>query len=99
MDDISLGTIKALKPVGYEVINLGGGNGTITINHIINQIGENLGKKPINEYLPFNKADMKSTWADIGKARTLLGWEPQVSIEEGLRRTVEWQLAYKSISA
>jgi nucleoside-diphosphate-sugar epimerase len=38
-------------------------------------------------------ADVQATWADITKARTLLGWEPQISIEEGLRRSVEWYLA------
>ena len=34
----------------------------------------------------------KATWADIGKAKSLLGWEPKVSLEEGIKRTVEWTL-------
>lgn len=35
-------------------------------------------------------ADMKATWADISKARDVLGWQPQVRLEEGIKRTVEW---------
>lgn len=33
---------------------------------------------------------MKATWADISKARDILGWQPQVRLEEGIKRTVEW---------
>jgi len=35
---------------------------------------------------------MKATWADIQKAQSLLGWKPEVDLEEGIRRTVEWTL-------
>ena len=33
---------------------------------------------------------MKTTWADINKAQKILGWQPQVSLEEGIKRAVEW---------
>ena len=45
---------------------------------------------PAIDYQDAHPADVPATWADIGKARELLGWSPQVSVEEGLRRSVEW---------
>ena len=39
---------------------------------------------------PFHVADLMETWADISKAKNLLGWEPQVSLDEGLEESVEW---------
>jgi len=41
-------------------------------------------------YKDFHKADIFATWADTSKAKHLLNWEPKVSLEEGLKRTVEW---------
>ncbi len=46
-------------------------------------------KKAKINYLPFNKADMKSTWANIEKAEKLLGWKPQVSFAQGLENCVK----------
>ena len=90
VDDIARGTIAALKPIGYEIFNLGGGNNPISLNQIIEWIEESLGKKAIIENKPFHKADMKSTWADISKADELLGWKPQVDIKEGVENCVQW---------
>ncbi len=90
VEDIAEGTIKALKPLGYEVINLGGGQNPISINYMIEKIGEYLGKTPKINYKPFQKTDMKETWAEIDKAARLLGWRPTVEFDEGLRRTVDW---------
>jgi UDP-glucuronate 4-epimerase len=90
VDDIARGTIAALKPIGYEIFNLGGGNNPISLNQIIEWIEESLGKKAIIENKPFHKADMKSTWADISKANELLGWKPQVDIKEGVENCVQW---------
>jgi len=95
VDDIAKGTIKALKPLGYEIINLGGGKNPISLNEIIQKIEKFLGKKANIEYLPFHKADMKETWADIEKAGKLLDWKPEVDIDEGLKRTVDWYLENK----
>ncbi len=96
VDDIARGTIKALKPLGYEIINLGGGKNPISLKQIIEKIETLLGKSANIEYLPFHKADMKETWADIEKAGQLLNWKPEVDIDEGLKRTVEWYLKNKS---
>lgn len=89
VDDIARGTILAMKPLGYEIINLGGGKNPITVNEMISILEGELGKKAKVENLPFNKADMKETWADISKAKTLLGWEPTINLNEGLRLCVE----------
>lgn len=90
VDDIARGTIAALKEVGYEIINLGGGNNPISINEMIAAFEKHLGKKALINYKPFHKADMKETWADITKAREILGWEPQIDPYEGFKRTVQW---------
>ena len=96
VDDIAKGTIAAQKEVGYEVINLGGGNNPVSINQIIGQIEAGLGKKGNVERKPFHKADMMITWADISKAKRLLDWEPKISVEEGIQKTVEWHKANRS---
>lgn len=90
VDDIAEGTIKALKPVGYEVINLGGGNNPISMNIIIEKLELLIGKKAIIDNKPFNKADMLETWADIDKANRLLQWEPKIGLDEGLKKSVNW---------
>jgi len=89
IDDIARGTIMALKPVGYEVVNLGG-HESITINELI-QILEGLtGRKAKVERFPRHPADMLSNLADVRKAGELLGWEPQVPLKEGIARMVDW---------
>jgi len=90
VDDIARGTIAAMKPVGYEVINLGGGNNPISINETIAFIEKSLGKQAVIENKPFHKADMKETWADIGKADRLLDWRPEVPPFAGFERSVDW---------
>ncbi len=88
VDDIARGNIAALKPLGFEVINLGGGKNPITVNNMIELLEKNIGKKAKVNYLPFHKADMKETWADINKAKELLGWEPKVSFESGISQSI-----------
>lgn len=89
VDDIARGTILALKPLGYEIINLGG-HEVVTINALIRLFEEVIGKRAQVVYGPPNPADMLTNWADVSKARRLLGWEPQVSLREGVERLVEW---------
>lgn len=92
VDDIALGTVLALKPLGYEVINLGG-HQVITINDLVGLVEEVTGKTASVEHGPPNLADMRSNQADVTKARALLGWEPQVNLAEGMRRLVDWYMA------
>lgn len=90
IDDIARGTVLALKELGYEIINLGGGKNPYSINYMIEKIERYLGKMAKIDYKPFHRADMKETWADIGKAEHLLGWHPEIGFDEGLERTVDW---------
>lgn len=96
VDDIAAGTVKALKPVGYEIINLGNNN-PVELMYVINLIEENLGKKAEMRFLPRHPADVPATCADIEKAQRLLGWKPEVGIEEGVKRTVEWHSLQKDM--
>jgi nucleoside-diphosphate-sugar epimerase len=89
IDDIARGTILALKPVGYEIINLGG-HETININDLIALTEELVGKKAQVIHGPANPADMRANWADVSKAGELLGWEPQFGLREGMKRLVDW---------
>lgn len=89
VDDIARGTILALKPVGYEVINLGG-HEVITINNLIKLLEEVIGKKANVQHGPPNPADMFTNWADVSKAGQLLGWEPQFGMRAGVEKLVEW---------
>jgi nucleoside-diphosphate-sugar epimerase len=91
VDDIARGTIAGLKPVGYQVINLGG-HETITINEMIARLEALTGCKAKVQYRPFHRADMLSNLADVTKARQMLGWEPRVTLEEGMRALVDWYL-------
>jgi len=95
LDDIARGTFLALKPVGYEVINLGG-HEVITINQLIELLERTIGQKACVEHGPPNTADMSSNWADVSKANRLLGWEPKVGLQEGVQRMVDWYRAERS---
>jgi len=94
VDDIAAGTIAALRPLGYEIINLGGDR-SVELNHVIGLISEKLGKQATIERRPPHPADVPATWADIHKAKELLGWSPTVPIEEGIARCVDWYLAHR----
>lgn len=89
IDDIARGTIAALKPLGYEIINLGG-HEVITINQLVEMVEELTGKSANVQYGPPNLADMFTNQADVSKARRLLGWEPQVNLRDGLSNLIKW---------
>jgi UDP-glucuronate 4-epimerase len=89
VDDIAEGTIKALKPLGYEIINLGN-NQSYKFSEMIHLIEKYTNKEAKYQYEDFHKADMKLTRADISKAKYLLAWQPQISLEEGIKKTVRW---------
>jgi UDP-glucuronate 4-epimerase len=95
LDDIARGTILGLKPLGYEIINLGG-HEVIKINELIQILEASLGQKAQVEYLPRHPADMLTNWANVEKARQLIGWEPQVGLEEGIQNLVDWYLAERA---
>ena len=90
VDDIARGTILAAKPLGYEIINLGGGNNPYTILQMIELMEMYSGKKAKLKLQDKIAADMDVTWADISKAKKLLGWEPKIGFEEGIKNLIEW---------
>jgi UDP-glucuronate 4-epimerase len=89
VDDIARGTISALKPLGYEIINLGG-HQVITMNALIALLEERIGRKAIIERHPPNLADMLTNHADVSKASKLLNWQPIVGLQEGVTRLMDW---------
>jgi UDP-glucuronate 4-epimerase len=95
VDDIARGTIAGLKPLGYEIINLGG-HESITLNEMLARLEGLLECKANIVHHPFPKADMLANLADDSKARRLLNWEPKVSLMEGMRRLVDWYQAERA---
>jgi len=89
VDDIARGTIKGLKPMGFETINLGSDR-PVAVLDVIRLLEGLLGRSAEIEREPAHLADVAATWADISKAKSLLDWTPRHSLEEGLRLAVEW---------
>jgi UDP-glucuronate 4-epimerase len=92
LDDIARGSIAALKPLGYEIINLGG-HEVISMNGLIALLEQRIGRQAIIERHPSNPADMLTSWADVSKARSMLDWQPEVGLEAGIARLVDWYMA------
>lgn len=90
VDDIARGTLLALQPVGYEIVNLGGGREPTNMLELIQLMEARLGERAVIDFQPSNNADMRDTQADPSKARKLWGWEAKVGLEEGLDQTVAW---------
>jgi UDP-glucuronate 4-epimerase len=91
IEDIADGTLKCLQPFGYEVFNLGNDN-SVGLMYVINLIEDALGKKAVIKYAPRHPADVVATWADIEKAKDKLKWHPKTTIEEGIKKTVQWYI-------
>ena len=89
VDDIARGTIAAIKPVSYEIINLGSDE-PVVLNEAIARIEALVEKKAHIRHEEMNPADVKATWANIEKAERLLGWRPRVRLTDGLAHLVEW---------
>jgi len=89
VDDIARGTIAGLRPLGYEVINLGS-DAPVMLMDALRLIEELTGKEARLRFEPFHPADMEATWADIGKAERLLGWRPKTSFRDGMAALVAW---------
>ena len=91
VQDIARGTVAGLKPLGYEIINLGSDTPVLLID-ILHLIEQELGEKAEIVFQPRHIADVMATWADVSKAEELLGWKPQMDYREGLRRSIEWYM-------
>ena len=94
VDDVARGTVAALGLTGYETINLGN-HRPVALNRIIELVEEAVGRKAQVQYQGMHPADLMITWANISRARDLLGWAPEVAIEEGIQRTVDWYMEHR----
>jgi len=81
--------------VGGEIINVATG-GSVTVNALADDIGAMLGTAVEKRYEPARDADVRASWADIGAARTRLGYEPSVDFADGLQRTADYLLDERS---
>jgi nucleoside-diphosphate-sugar epimerase len=89
VDDIARGTVAALRPLRFEVVNLGGDE-PHRLNQVVARIEEAVGRRAEVRRGPRHPADVQATWADVSKAKALLGWRPEVPLAEGIARTVAW---------
>ena len=89
IDDIVEGTVRALNLKGFQIINLGSDK-PVKLNRVIALIERNLGKRAKKVFSYPHPADVPRTWAKIDLAKELLGWEPKIDIEEGIKRTAKW---------
>ena len=91
VDDIIDGVMAAINydQTNYEVFNLGESR-TVELNELISLLEKELDTHAIIDRQPPQPGDVPQTFADISKARALLGYDPKTQIEEGLHRFVEW---------
>ena len=94
IDDIVDGIIKSCAYAAthndvYEILNIGSNN-PISLKEMIEIIGEELGVKPKIKELPMQPGDVDQTYADISKAKELIGYEPSTSFKEGIKEFIKW---------
>jgi len=91
IDDVIAGVRAAIDYEGspYEVINLGNSR-AVTLAEMVRVLEEELGVEAKIERKPQQPGDVPQTWADIEKARRLLGYEPLTEFREGVRRFAAW---------
>jgi UDP-glucose 4-epimerase len=94
VDNVVEANLRAAEAdrVSGSVLNVATGR-QLTVNQLADSIGDVLGKPVEKEYLPPRAGDVRDSWADVAGARSLLGWEPHVALEDGLRLAAEAFLA------
>jgi nucleoside-diphosphate-sugar epimerase len=96
VDDVVAAIVASSSAAGVEgkIINVGSGQARRLrdVAELIWQISDSKAPLLIGER-PASESDMHDTWADISRAKELLNWAPQTSLEDGLRRTIEWASA------
>lgn len=97
IDDIIDGVLACrTAEYDYEIINLGRSD-TVVLSDLIASIEKVIGKKAITRLMPSQPGDVEQTFADITKARRLLGFEPKTSIDNGLRLFIDWYLQERGL--
>jgi len=95
IDDIARGTIAGIRPLGYEIINLGSDT-PIQLLDTVRIVEQALGKKAQLEFQERHPADVTATWASIEKAARLLAWRPEHDFTDGVRDLVAWYRANRA---
>ncbi|MBU0707879.1 NAD-dependent epimerase/dehydratase family protein, partial [Patescibacteria group bacterium] len=94
IDDIVSGVVSALEiPHKYEIFNLGNSN-TVHLEYFIELIEKELGIKAKRNLLPLQAGDVEKTYADIAKAKEMLGFDPKTNIEAGIHNFINWYKEY-----
>jgi nucleoside-diphosphate-sugar epimerase len=88
-DVVEANVLAANTSIRGEIFNIGGGN-RITVNELIKIISQITGKDTKILYIDDQKGDVKDTWADIDKAKSLLKWSPSINISDGLQEFIKW---------
>ena len=101
VDDIVDGIIKSCEYTlnnenVYEILNLGNSS-PISLKEMINTIGKTLNVEPKIKQLPMQPGDVDRTYADISKAKEMIGYEPRTTFEEGIKKFVEWYKENKNL--
>jgi UDP-glucuronate 4-epimerase len=90
VEDITDGVVAALdRPLGYEIFNIGRGE-PVLLAEFVSLLERLAGGKANTIEKPKLAADVTRTYADVGKARRMLGYQPKVSVEEGVTAFWEW---------
>ena len=90
VDDIVRGTLAACERIAdYAIWNLGGSR-TTRLDRLVELVSGAIGREPLIDRQPMQPGDVERTWADISRAGRDLDWQPDVPIEEGVRRFVDW---------
>lgn len=93
--DTARANILALqKNLGFEVVNIGHGS-PLSLNELLSLFETVTGKKAEVTTRPSHPASVEATYADTKKACELLGWQPEVSHEEGIKRLVDWFIGHR----
>ena len=81
-------------PVPCRIVNVGRGE-PVSLLRMIELLEDNLGQEAKKELLPMQPGDVEATHASIDVLRNLIGFKPQVSLEEGIARFVAWYRIYR----
>ena len=98
IDDIVDGILKSMNYLFnnenvYEIFNLGESH-IVSLKEMVETIENALGKKAILDIQPMQPGDVDKTYADISKAKAMIGYDPQTNFSEGIRKFVEWYKRY-----
>jgi len=88
-DAVNATVAAAVRGVPGHVYNIGGGS-CVSVNHVVEMIARVAGRQPVVQVDPAQPGDMRHTYADTSRARAELGFQPQVSLEQGLQAEYQW---------